>query len=395
MARLAGYRRMRNRPARNIHSKLLASLSRLNTDKVSYSSKWIDDLLEKVKQKSPEANSPIKLAKATELYLAESGEFTYSLSLKPSSLTYSDPIEDFIVNQKRGHCQYFAAALTMTLRHLGVPTRIVLGYHPLEYNEIGDYFTIRRRDAHAWVEAYFEPEELKEIGLYTPELGEFGGWLRFDPTPAGQGSNAGNELQTQSDQGVDFVNRVWSDYVLNGRQRAEENSMYGPLGESTKQTYDRISAVVKEMIKQASERKFVGGAINDGWFSWPMALLIMLIAVLVVLMWRLVPGCHAWLRSWLGNWFASECRRHSPTVLQAVHAVTAQGWFSTRFESNGARVHGAAAEELETRWPKAGQHLDLLTTAYYQVRFSQNKMLDAAVVQRIGSALEEMEEQIQ
>ncbi len=56
--------------------------------------------------------------------------------MQTASEKYMDPIEDFIVNQKRGHCQYFAAALTMTLRHLGVPTRIVLGYHPLEYNEI-------------------------------------------------------------------------------------------------------------------------------------------------------------------------------------------------------------------------------------------------------------------
>lgn len=392
---LPDYRRMRNKPSRNVHSKLLASLSKLRTEKIYYSSKWIDALLERVKKQSPQANTPIKLAKAVELYLAESGEFSYSLSMQTSSEKYMDPIEDFIVNQKRGHCQYFAAALTMTLRHLGVPTRIVLGYHPLEYNEIGDYFTIRRRDAHAWVEAYFEPEELKEIGLYTPELGEFGGWLRLDPTPAGQGSNAGSDLRTQSDQGIDYVNRVWSDYVLNGRQRAEENSMYGPLGESTKQTYDRISEFVKEMIKQASNTKLAGGAINrENWFSWPVAVMIMLLGIGLVLLWRLMP----WLPR-LAPQLARKLglRQSADDIRQQFFKHCLRLLRKAGFQRGASQTvqeyTGQAADQLEQnqRWLSADQHLSLLTDAYYQVRFSHNKTLDAAQVERITEALDEME----
>lgn len=395
---LPDYRRMRNKPGRNVHSKLLASLAKLRTEKVYYSSQWIDDLLERVKQRTPSATSPIKLAKAVEMYLAESGEFSYSLSTQTSGQTYMDPIEDFIVNQKRGHCQYFAAALTMTLRHLGVPTRIVMGYHPLEYNEIGDYFTIRRRDAHAWVEAYFEADELKEIGLYTPELGEFGGWLRLDPTPEGQGSNAGGELRAQSDQGMDYVNRVWSDYVLNGRQRAEENSMYGPLGESTKQTYDRLSEIVKQMINQASQRRLVGSGIDrSSWFSWPVAVLIMLLGAGTVLAWRLIP----WLPRWAPQLARKLGLRQSPDDIrqqffkQCLRLLRRAGF--TRGSSQTVQEYtGDVAEQLadKGRWEGADQPLSLLTSAYYQVRFSNNKTLDAAVVQRIGDALEEMEKRL-
>ena len=395
---LPDYRRMRNRPSRNVHNTLLASLSKVRTEKGPYSSKWIDALLERVKESSPNADSPIKLAKAVEQYLAESGEFSYSLAPRVTRDGGMDPIEDFIVNQKRGHCQYFAAALTMTLRHLGVPTRIVLGYHPLEYNEIGDYFTIRRRDAHAWVEAYFEADQLKEIGLYTPDLGEMGGWLRLDPTPAGQGSNAGTELRAQSDQGMDYVNRVWSDYVLNGRQRAEDSSMYGPLGESTKQTYDGISSFVKELIKQASNRRFMGGAIDrESWFSWPVALLIMLIATALVLIWRLIP----WLPRWAPQLARKLGLRQSADDIrqqffkQCLRLLRKAGF--SRGSSQTIREYtGAAADELEQqqRWANADKQLALLTSAYYQVRFSDNKLLDGETVERIGRALEEMEEQI-
>ncbi len=395
---LPDYRRMRNRPSRNTHNKLLASLSRLHTEKVYYSSKWIDDLLMKVKGQTPEATTPIKMAKALENYFAESGEFSYSLAHRTSSPNYMDPIEDFVVNQKRGHCQYFAAALTMALRHLGVPTRIVMGYHPLEYNELGDYFTIRRRDAHAWVEAYFEADELKEIGLYTPELGEFGGWLRLDPTPAGQGSNAGTDLRTQSDQGMDFVNRVWSDYVLNGRQRAEENSMYGPLGVSTKQTYDRFKEIIKEMIKQASEKKLVGGAIDrKSWFSWPMAVLIMLTAIGMFLVWRIIPVLPRWapqLARKLGlRQSADDIRQQF--FKQCLRLLRKAG-FNRPASQTIQEYTGAAAGKLESsdRWPNADRQLSLLTSAYYQVRFSDNRTLDGELVERIGQALEEMEDRI-
>ncbi len=395
---LPDYRRMRNKPGRNVHEKLLATLSRVNTDKVYLSSQWIDDLLARVKQRSPEATSPIKLAQATQQYFSESREYTYSLVTQPVSQSYMDPIEDFVVNQKRGHCQYFAAALTMALRHMGVPARIVLGYHPLEYNEIGDYFTVRRRDAHAWVEAYFRADELKEVGLYTPELGEFGGWLRLDPTPPGQGSNAGSELRAQSDQGIDFVNRVWSDYVLNGRQRAEENSLYGPLGVSTKQTYDRITEVIREMIKQARDRQLVGGIINrENWFSWPVAVLIMLLGALSVLIYRIIP--------WLPRWAPQLARKlglkqsaddiRQQFFKRCMRLLRRAGY--TRGASQTVREYtGAAADELEQneRWPSADRQLSLLTDSYYQVRFSNHRLLDGEVVEQISQALEDMENRL-
>ena len=39
-----------------------------------------------------------------------------------------DPIEDFVTKHPQGHCEYFATALTLMLRSLGIPARVVSGF---------------------------------------------------------------------------------------------------------------------------------------------------------------------------------------------------------------------------------------------------------------------------
>ncbi|MGD9688284.1 MAG: DUF3488 and DUF4129 domain-containing transglutaminase family protein [Phycisphaerales bacterium] len=80
-----------------------------------------------------------------------------------------DPVEFFLFDRRRGHCEYFAAALTCLLRSVQIPTRIVTGYAAGEYNGISGSFLVRKADAHAWVEAELRP----------------GRWESFDATPPG------------------------------------------------------------------------------------------------------------------------------------------------------------------------------------------------------------------
>ena len=95
-------------------------------------------------------------------------------------------IEDFITNNPRGHCEYFATALTLMLRTRGIPARMMVGFKCDEWNRKGRFFQVRELHAHTWVEAYMEP------GHVAPDLlpeswrgkGPVGGWLRLDPTPA-------------------------------------------------------------------------------------------------------------------------------------------------------------------------------------------------------------------
>jgi hypothetical protein len=78
-----------------------------------------------------------------------------------------DPVLDFLTTSKKGHCEYFASAMALLSRSLGIPARVVGGYRVNEINPLWDYYIVRERNAHAWVEAWIE-------GV---------GWTTFDPTP--------------------------------------------------------------------------------------------------------------------------------------------------------------------------------------------------------------------
>jgi hypothetical protein len=94
------------------------------------------------------------------------GDFTYSLH--HSRQTRLDPVLDFLLHRRTGHCEYFASALALLARASGIPSRVVTGYHMQEFNSLGGYHIVRERDAHAWVEAWIAGR----------------GWQTYDATPA-------------------------------------------------------------------------------------------------------------------------------------------------------------------------------------------------------------------
>jgi Transglutaminase-like superfamily len=87
----------------------------------------------------------------------------YSLAFSPQG----EPINDFILNNRNAHCQYFASAMVIMARAVGIPARYVNGYYAHEH--YGDnQMIVRQRDAHAWAECWVD-------GI---------GWLTVDATPA-------------------------------------------------------------------------------------------------------------------------------------------------------------------------------------------------------------------
>jgi len=98
-------------------------------------------------------------------------------SLNWGEVSATNPVESFLFDTKRGHCEYFATAMVVILRKLGIPSRIVTGYYTDEFNPITGEYIVRESHAHAWVEVFF------------PEVG----WLPFDPTPPGGRGSARSE----------------------------------------------------------------------------------------------------------------------------------------------------------------------------------------------------------
>lgn len=112
-----------------------------------------------------------KVARAITRHLSESGEYLYSLEIRRIDKKL-DPIVDFLWNVKEGHCERYASALTLMLRAVGIPCRLVQGYRGSEVTEQKDHL-VRFRHAHSWVEA-----------LVPSAAGKGEDWIRLDPTPS-------------------------------------------------------------------------------------------------------------------------------------------------------------------------------------------------------------------
>jgi protein-glutamine gamma-glutamyltransferase len=90
----------------------------------------------------------------------------YSLDA-PFQREDQDAVDFFLFTSRRGSCDQFASAFVVLARLNGIPTRLVTGYAPGDYNPLTGYWEVRAEHAHSWAEAYF------------PNYG----WIAFDPTP--------------------------------------------------------------------------------------------------------------------------------------------------------------------------------------------------------------------
>ncbi len=99
----------------------------------------------------------------------------YQYDLNSPSGAAPNPMEDFLFTSHRGHCEYYATAMAILLRTLGIPTRNVTGFGAATFNRFGQFYVVRQSDAHSWVEAWVD-----DIG-----------WRRFDPTPPQANLTAG------------------------------------------------------------------------------------------------------------------------------------------------------------------------------------------------------------
>jgi transglutaminase-like putative cysteine protease len=155
------------------------------------------------------SKSDYERAAAIESYLRT--HFGYTLEL-PGTLA-DDPVAEFLFVRKKGHCEYFASAMAVMLRELGIPSRMVTGFRGAEFNDLTSQYVVRGSNAHAWVEAFF------------PQMG----WVSFDPTPATAVPRATGLARVLLY--VDAMKSFWRDWVVSydsGQQRTlGEQAVYG------------------------------------------------------------------------------------------------------------------------------------------------------------------------
>ncbi len=130
----------------------------------------LPDLDERIHQKAAEltrdAATPLEQAMALRDYFRRN--YTYSLETRRPPED-RETVEYFLFEMNAGHCEYFAAALAVMGRCIGLPSRVATGFAPGNYNVINGRFEVYEYHAHAWTQIYIE-------GI---------GWLTIDGTPAG------------------------------------------------------------------------------------------------------------------------------------------------------------------------------------------------------------------
>lgn len=124
--------------------------------------------------------------------------YQYTLSLRHEE--GAEPIDEFLFVTRKGHCEYFASAMIVLLRHLGIHARNINGFAAGEWNPYGNYLAIRQGDAHAWVEVLF------------PNVG----WMTYDPTPSAPSRTASAQQPVERTlrQVFDTIRMRWFRYVV-------------------------------------------------------------------------------------------------------------------------------------------------------------------------------------
>ncbi|HWB07299.1 MAG TPA: transglutaminase domain-containing protein [Verrucomicrobiales bacterium] len=66
------------------------------------------------------------------------------------------PLNNFLLQEKKGYCDFYASAACLLLRYAGIPTRIAFGYAGNEYDPESGLLIYSDDTAHAWTEIYVQ-----------------------------------------------------------------------------------------------------------------------------------------------------------------------------------------------------------------------------------------------
>ena len=303
----------------------------------------------------------LEVAQALESHLLLSGRYKYSLdqSIQDPSI---DPVEDFLFNRRAGHCEYFATALALMLRSQSIPARLVTGFKGGELRSDGSLH-LQQRFAHAWVEAWIEPNA----------------WITLDGTPSEERSASVAEIAARRSVWTDVrstLSGLWSENVVNITFDRQKEMFYTPLREAVLSIWTALKSLWP--TSESSLQSFVLALIDPRkWFSIGGAVTLGLLAALL---WSIRNRSH-WFR-----WTSRGWRRSQQPA--ARHWVEFYERFARLMQLRGLQREPTqtqqefamlAAESLEPELRLA--NLDGVPRAisdfFYRVRFGEETLSDA------------------
>ena len=215
------------------------------------------------------AKSDVERLARLEDHLRRHGRYTDDPPARGDADAGRTPVEDFLLGDLAGHCEYFASAMVVMSRSLGMPARLVNGFAGGRRNAFGGFTELSHSDAHAWVEVHFADA----------------GWVRFDPTPPDLRWQA--DAETSVLEGIAELASVielwWFQRVVDF-DSSDQILALQSAWQFGRRLLDRFSSGSPEdpAAQAAREREFAapGSFIAPG--SWTLALVLVCLLLIAV-----------------------------------------------------------------------------------------------------------------
>ena len=307
---------------------------------VPVESQQVADLAQRVVQ---QAATPFGQTLAIQQYLLEN----YRYSLDADTATLSHPLDEFLFVRKTGYCEHYATAMVMMLRTIGIPARLVTGFLATEWNEFGGYFTVRQRDAHAWVEVYFPRS----------------GWIPMDPTPTVGAAVATSHLESLVRLG-ESLRLQWDRQFVRYSAKDQLAVVHGvregsdALREKVSSWISALSAPISQVLSRLAHMAL---AFQPGMLGLVTGAMVIGLALLLLV-----------LRDRIGLW----ATMHLPIAPSQLAIIQLYARMLRTLEKKGMTKLPAAtatefARQVERKWGEAGPVVADVTALYHQGRFSR------------------------
>jgi len=293
----------------------------------------VADLAHRVTQ---QATTPFGRTIAIQQHLLEN----YRYSLEADTATLSHPLDEFLFTRKTGYCEHYATAMVVMLRTVGIPARLVTGFLATEWNEYGGYFTVRQRDAHAWVEVYFPHSGSATVATNRWEsisrLGE-SIWLQWD--------------------------RLFVRYSAKDQLAVVHGVREG--GDAVRERMSRWGSLFSAPIGQALSRlAHMVRTFQPGMLGLVTGVIVVGLALLLLM-----------LRDRIGLWATT----HLPTTHPEIAIVQLYAHMVRTVERHGvSKPPSSTASEfaklVEQKWKVAGPMVADVTALYHQGRYSRTPL---------------------
>ncbi|MGI8830334.1 MAG: transglutaminase TgpA family protein [Candidatus Limnocylindria bacterium] len=263
-------------------------------------------------------DTPYEQAKRLSQFLRGS-DFTYT-TVGPQVPRDGDLVDTFLFAEdgRTGYCQYYASAMAVMARSLGIPARVAVGFAPGE--DIGDdLYLVREANAHAWVEVYFPGY----------------GWEIFEATKSinprfARQTDDSSRAETPFLGPEDWLEREIPLDVIGGRGiDALPSPVFAP-------------GAIDTTLPEAADEPRADGAQTGNAFVIAVLVLIGLVAVWWQMRraerrWRLLPaGDRAWRRLTAAAERAGVGPRPSETIYEYA------GWLEEQLPTQGEPIRTVA-----------------------------------------------------